>query len=290
MISVRPWSFPASAMPVIVTLAYLFWKQADMEWIYGLWALVNILIFHSSGNTWSDYFDYRKKVDDQDTFGAKTLTGGMFEPHEIRNLAICLLAAGILSGTAMVFCTGITLLWIGMAGAALTLLYPALKFHALGDADIFVVFGLLSTIGTSYAATGAIDWSVIWIAVPVGLITVAILHANNARDISTDNRAEISTFAMKMGEKASIIIYGFEVLFPLVWIAGCIIAGIFPLWSLLTVPAFALAAKNTSIMSRLANGGTASISDLDQRTARLQLVFSLLLSVSFILSGILNNF
>ena len=76
MIAVRPWSFPASSMPVVVTLAYLYWMQQDINWVNGIWALLNIVVFHAAGNTWSDYFDYKHKVDARDTFGAKTLTTG----------------------------------------------------------------------------------------------------------------------------------------------------------------------------------------------------------------------
>ena len=67
--AVRPWSFPASAMPVAVTLGYLFSAHADMDWTNGVWALLNIIVFHAAGNTWSDYFDFRKRVDADDTFG-----------------------------------------------------------------------------------------------------------------------------------------------------------------------------------------------------------------------------
>ena len=83
MIAVRPWSFPASAMPVVVTLAYLNYAGYQVNWWLGVWALLNIVIFHAAGNTWSDYFDYKKGVDREDTFGAKTLTDGMFTPKEI---------------------------------------------------------------------------------------------------------------------------------------------------------------------------------------------------------------
>lgn len=64
MIAVRPWSFPASTMPVIVTMSYLFWKDGanGINWLFGLWALVNIVVFHAAGNTWSDWSDYRKKL------------------------------------------------------------------------------------------------------------------------------------------------------------------------------------------------------------------------------------
>ena len=87
MIAVRPWSFPASAMPIIATLAFLFWTEAQINWIHGILTLVGMILFHIAGNTWSDYFDFKKKVDAEDTFGAKTLTTGMFEPKEIKNLA-----------------------------------------------------------------------------------------------------------------------------------------------------------------------------------------------------------
>ena len=70
MIAVRPWSFPASAMPVAVTLGYVLANHLQADWLDGVWALLNIVVFHASGNTWSDYFDYRRKVVGEDTFVA----------------------------------------------------------------------------------------------------------------------------------------------------------------------------------------------------------------------------
>ena len=101
VIAVRPWSFPASAMPIIVTLAFLFYKGSEINWLYGLWTLIGMLLFHMTGNVWSDYFDFRKKVDADDTFGAKTLTTGMFEPEEIKRLAIGLLIISVTCGLGL---------------------------------------------------------------------------------------------------------------------------------------------------------------------------------------------
>lgn len=287
IIAVRPWSFPASAMPIIVTLTYLFWKGAEINWLFGLWALVNMILFHIAGNVWSDYNDFRKGVDREDTFGAKTLTTGMFQPHEIRNLAIGVLIVAVAGGLGLVALTGLPLLWIGIAGAALTVLYPALKYNALGDLDILMTFAFLPTLGTAYVTTGAIDWSVLWIALPVGLITDGILHSNNTRDMIPDKRAEIKTMAMGLGKKASARLYSFEVIFPFVWIAVCSIMGLMPIYTVFVFLTLPVALGCSRTMIKAVNSDSDIIADLDVRTANLQLMFSVILSITFVVSKLI---
>lgn len=285
MIAVRHWSFPASAMPVVVTLAYLFWMKEDIDWVNGVWALLNIVVFHAAGNTWSDYYDYKRGVDMKDTFGAKTLTDGMFTPKEIYRLSLGLLIVALAAGVGLLLRTGLPLLYIGLGGAACSLLYPVLKYNALGDVVIFMAYALLPTLGTAYVATGLIDWDVLWIAIPVGLITVAILHANNTRDIQTDARAGIQTLAMKLGEKTSVILYCIETLFPFGWVAGCTVTGTFPWWSLLVLPVMIPAMGN---ILRYPAKGISAIVNLDELTAKLQLLFSLVFALSFFIAGWLS--
>ena len=284
LFAVRPWSFPASAMPIVVTLAYLFWTGADMNWCYGVWTLVNMILFHIAGNVWSDYHDFKKSVDREDTTGATTLTTGMFQPNEIRNLAIGVFIVAVAGGIGLVLLTGLPLLWIGLAGAVLTLLYPTLKYNALGDIDILLTFAFLPTIGTAYATTGAIDWSVLFIALPVGLITDGILHSNNTRDMVPDKRAQIKTLAMGLGTKVSSVMYSFEVLFPFVWIVACVVMKVMPWPALAALVAFPIALGCSKTMLRAPKEGAEVILDLDQRTAQLQMVFSLLLSIAFVIS------
>lgn len=288
MIAVRPWSFPASAMPVIVSLAYLFACHEDVNWTNGIWALLNIVFFHAAGNTWSDWFDYRHHVDAEDTYGVRTLTSGMFLPKEIFRLSILLLSVAVLAGIGLWLRTGMPLLYIGIGGLACAVFYPYLKYHALGDAVIFLAYALLPTIGTVYAGTLQIDWHVLYLAVPVGLITVAILHCNNTRDIATDNRADIRTLAMNIGGKASVWLYCFEVIFPFFWLTGCIIAGILPVWCLLAWVAGIPALQNVRMSIGYFKSGPAAIAGLDEATAKLQLVFSLLLALSLVLSGLFS--
>jgi len=285
IIAVRPWSTPASAMPIIATLAFLFWKGAEINWIYGVWALAGMILFHYAGNVWSDWFDYRKKVDADDTFGAKTLTTGMFTPKEIMGLAIGLLVAAVACGLGLAAMTGLPLLWIGLAGAVCTVLYPLLKYNAFGDLDILLTFAFLPTIGTSYAATGAIDWNVLLIALPVGLITDGILHCNNTRDIATDKRAGINTMAMWLGTKAAARLYAFEMVFPYIWVGVCSIAGLLPLHTIIIFLTLPIALACASTMKKSVGQETPMLlADLDVRTANLQMMFSVLLSISFVVA------
>ena len=285
IIAVRPWSTPASAMPIIATLAFLFWKGAEINWIYGVWALAGMILFHYAGNVWSDWFDYRKKVDADDTFGAKTLTTGMFQPKEILGLATGLLVTAVLCGLGLAYMTGLPLLWIGLAGAVCTVLYPLLKYNALGDLDILLTFAFLPTIGTSYAATGAIDWNVLLIALPVGLITDGILHCNNTRDIATDKRAGINTMAMWLGTKAAARLYAFEMVFPYIWVGVCSIAGLLPLHTIIIFLTLPIALACASTMKKSVGQETPMLlADLDVRTANLQMMFSVLLSISFVVA------
>ena len=286
--AVRPWSFPASAMPVVATLGYLFAMHDDVDWVNGVWALVNIIVFHAAGNTWSDYFDYKREVDAGDTFGVRTLTAGQFTPKEIFRLSVSLLAVALLGGVGLLLRTGLPLLYIGIGGLLCSVLYPPLKYKACGDYVIFMAYALLPTIGTVYATTLHFDWRVLYLAVPIGLITVAILHCNNLRDIDTDRRAHISTPAMQMGGRASVWVYCLEVLLPFAWLVGCAVGGVLPAWCLLACVAAIPAVANVRVAVSYFRNGAAAIANLDEGTAKLQLAFSLLLAVAFTISGVVS--
>lgn len=288
VLATRPWSFPASSMPVIVTLACLFSQHEKMNWWMGLWALLTIVFVHAAGNTWSDYFDYKTKVDQEDTYGTKNLTSGLFKPKEVMCLSVTLLVIALASGIAMVLATGWTLLWIGLAGIALSLLYPPLKYMALGDVVIYFCYAFLPMLGTSYIATGTIHWDMLWLSVPVGLITISILHANNTRDIETDARVKIKTFAMLLGRKTSAFLYCFEVLVPFLWMTVLVVLGMYPWWTMLVWLVFPLSVMNIRMMMSYRKGGIAAFATLDEASAKLQLAFSLILSLGFIISHFIN--
>lgn len=282
----RPWSLTASAMPIIVTLTYLLWKGAEINWFYGVWTVLNMVLFHVGGNLWSDYNDFKHEVDREDTQGATSITSGMFTAKEIKNFALSTLIISIVSGLILVGLTGLPLLWIGLAGAAFTLLYPAFKYNALGDIDILFTFALLPAIGTSFIATGDIDWTTLLIVLPVGLITVAILHSNNTRDMQHDARANIKTMAMKLGAKTSAFLYACEVILPFILVAAYSVLGITPIYSLIVLLALPLALQNSKFIKQAIT--SKEFGSIDENTAKLQMLFSLILTIVFIVTSFIG--
>jgi 1,4-dihydroxy-2-naphthoate octaprenyltransferase len=99
-----------------------------------------------------------------------------------------------------------------------------------------------------------------------------------------DKRAEIKTLAMGLGVKASAVMYSFEVLFPFVWVIVCAAMKLMPWPVLVALVAFPIALGCAKTMMKSPKEGVELILDLDQRTAKLQMVFSLLLSIAFVVS------
>ena len=286
LLATRPWSFPASAMPVLVTMMFLWSKGIELSWGLGFMALVNIILVHAAGNVWSDYHDYKKGVDAEDTYGVRILTDQLFTPKEVLTLSVTLQVLAVAMGLLMVYLTGITLLWFGLAGIAFSLLYPPLKYAALGDLVIMACYALLPMLGTTFICSGDIVPEVLWLAVPVGSITVAILHANNTRDIETDGRARIHTFAMLTGRPFAIGMYVFELVLPYIWLPAIVLIGLISPWTLLASITLPIALGNCRKMLSYHTGGIKAIAYLDEATAKLQLAFSLTLAIGLTIEAL----
>lgn len=282
IVATRPWSFPASAMPVLVTLGYMFWSVREINWAAGLFTILNVVVFHAAGNTWSDYKDYKCGVDREDTVGGLSIVSGQFEAQQIKRFSMALFAVAVAAGLVLVGLTGIEALYFGLAGALLTLFYPWLKYHALGDMDIFLAYSVVPMLGTSFVATGQVQPDVLVLSVPVGLITVGILHSNNTRDIEQDKRAGIKTFAMCVGGKVSTILYCLEMVVPFVWVIGCVIMGLLPGWCISVIAAGKPAFDNARQALKYNKEGMKALVGVDEKTAQLQLAFSVLMFVSFV--------
>ena len=284
----RPWSFPASSMPVIVSSVWLYYKGFPINIWLALLSLVTIVFVHAAGNVWSDYFDFKKKVDREGTYSVKTLISGQFQSAEVLRFSIFLQIIAVLLGILLVCLTGLPTLYIGLAGLALSLLYPPMKYNALGDVVIILCYAVLPTIGMSYILTGEFHWNILLLAIPLGLITDAILHSNNTRDIHDDGVANIKTLPMVLGSKCSAYLFIFEMLFPFIFVIAISFFGFLPVKTIwLVLLALPIAIKNAGQMRRfITSKKPTDICDLDEKSAKLQMAFSLLLSIAMLIDAL----
>ena len=287
----RYWSFPVSSMPVIATFAYLFSKgMLPLEWrslLVFVLSVLGVIVLHSAGNLLSDWADYRSGVDSEQAYAVPNLVFGHFQPVEYLRMSIVLFVLGCLIGVGVVLLSGPAVLLVGAAGVLLTVLYSFLKYHALGDLDIFIIFGILTVLGSTAAATGAIVWDALVLSVPLGIITVSVLHANNTVDIETDGAAGIKTFAMLLGAKASSILYRVYMVLPFLCIVVSVCVGWLHPLALICLIAAVPAWKNFAQAGQFAQKGLDAMNGLDQGSAQMQLVFSGLLSMGLLVAGLI---
>lgn len=289
IIATRPWSFPASAMPALFAMAYVFYMQDSIEsihWGYGVAALLGAVLFQASGNLIGDYFDYMYKVDRKESLGSsRMLVDGVFTPKTIFWFGIIVLCMGILLGLFLWSQTGNDLLWIGIVGALGTFFYYKLKYMALGDVLIFVIYGPLIALGTAFVMTNQLYWEVVVLSIPIAFLVVNILHANNTRDMRDDKLANIKTQALLLGEKGSRIQYTFLAIGAYVAVAIFVLVNMISPLALLVIVTLPLAKKNINLIKQAKIDKPEIIKDLDAMSAQLVMAFTLMYAL-----GIFNGY
>ena len=287
---VRPRTLGASIAPVIVGIAAagrsVLWRSAA--------ALVVGVALQIGANLANDYHDGIRGVDTHERLGPPRLTAsGMASPRAVLVAALlCILAAGV-AGLALALATTLWLVLIGAVAMLALWLYSGgpRPYAGLGVAElmVFVFFGVMATTGTAYVNAETVTPAAWWSSVPMGLLIVAILEANNIRDIPTDEAAGKRTLAVRVGSRGARSLYrGLVVLAYVAVVAGTLV-GIadarlgLPMWALLALASWPLAIRPMEVV------GAAEGRDLIPvlvGTSLLTLVFGVLLALGLWVAGV----
>lgn len=292
VMATRPWSFPASVMPILIMWSILYFGQRAaglaVDWTSALLCLPLLVLLHAGGNMVSDYFDYTRRVDLPDCpNGVTWLYGGVFRPVEILRYGVVLVLLGALVGVWLLCRSSWTAAWIGVAGLALVFGYFWMKGHLLGDLNILLSFALLPAVGVMFVSTGSYHLETMLYILPLGLLTVSILHANNTRDIHGDARAGLHTLPDRLGGRFGKRVYVAEVVLPylLTLVFILFLAQPWPLLIVcLTLP---IAVRNVRTMLHADDGMVGQIPMLDKASAQLQMLFGLLYALGYFISACL---
>jgi 1,4-dihydroxy-2-naphthoate octaprenyltransferase len=283
LLAVRPRTLPAAVSPVAVGTAL---AVADHGFRLGpaLGALLGALLLQAGVNVANDYFDFVRGIDRPGRLGPVRVTqSGLIPPGRVRAGMVLIFALAALDGLYLTLASGWPILAIGLPAVLAALAYSGgpypLASHGLGDLFVFLFFGLAAVCGTYYAQALRLTWEALFLACPIGLLITAILVVNNLRDIETDRKAGKVTLAVRLGPKGSRLEYFFLLAGALLLVVVYALTGGRP-WALLSLGALPLAWAE---IRRAGRDTGPALNRVLAGTARLALVFSLLLSVGLVL-------
>jgi len=207
----RPRTLPLAFAPVIIGSAAAFGLGSFKPANALLAAIVSVLL-QVGVNYANDYSDGIRGTDDE-RVGPLRLTGsGAAPPRQVKAAAFACFGLAMLAGLALIVLSQAWfLLLVGAGCIAAAWGYTGGKnpygYLGLGDVFVFVFFGLVATLGTTFTQADQLSGPA-WIgAVCTGLIAMALLMANNVRDIPTDSVVGKKTLAVRLGDTAARISY-----------------------------------------------------------------------------------
>ena len=221
----RPRTLPAAAAPVLVgTGAAVQIGGASLgRAVLAAGVAVSLQVGVNYANDYSDGV----RGTDLDRVGPLRLTGsGAARPEHVRSAAFAAFAVGGLFGLALVALSGQWwLLAVGVGAVVAAWTYTGGRhpygYLGFGEVGVFVFFGLVAVLGTTFTQTGTLSWPAWAGAIGVGLLACALLMVNNIRDIPTDVVAGKRTLAVRLGDKRARRLYVAFLVLPVLLAVSC---------------------------------------------------------------------
>jgi 1,4-dihydroxy-2-naphthoate octaprenyltransferase len=239
ILGARPRTLPAAMAPVLVGSSLAFWEDSFSPLI-AILALVVALALQVGVNYANDYSDGIRGTDNSRIGPVRLVGQGLASAKSVKNAALISFLVAALAGLTM---TLITQIWwfipIGALAVISAWYYTGGKnpygYAGFGEVFVFVWFGLVAVIATTYAQAQHISIATIAYAVGAGALACALLVVNNLRDIPSDTKVNKKTLAVRLGDSKTRYLY-----VTLIWLgfaSNLFIAFLalnndaFPLWS-----------------------------------------------------------
>jgi 1,4-dihydroxy-2-naphthoate octaprenyltransferase len=219
----RPRTLPAAVAPVLAGTGVAAYLDAAVWW-KALLALVVALALQVGVNYANDYSDGVRGTD-EDRVGPMRLVGsGAATPDEVKRAAFLAFGVAALAGLVLALTSAWWLLLVGAVCVAAAWYYTGgskpYGYHALGEVMVFVFFGLVAVVGTTYVQAGTAPLAAWFAASGVGALACAILVANNLRDIPTDREVGKRTLAVVLGDEQTRYLFAFLVAVAAILLLG----------------------------------------------------------------------
>jgi 1,4-dihydroxy-2-naphthoate octaprenyltransferase len=206
----RPRTLPAAVAPVAAGTG----AAAAVDGFrlgYALLALLVAVSLQVAVNYANDYSDGVRGTD-ADRVGPLRLVGsGVAAPAAVRRAAVLSFLVAAVAGLVLALLVAWWLVLVGAACMVAAWYYTGGRspygYRGMGEVSVFVFFGLVATVGTTYVQAGEVTTASVLAGIGCGALACAILVANNLRDIPTDTAAGKRTLAVRLGDRRTRLLY-----------------------------------------------------------------------------------
>ncbi|HNO39684.1 MAG TPA: 1,4-dihydroxy-2-naphthoate polyprenyltransferase [Marmoricola sp.] len=271
----RPRTLPAAVAPVLAGTGIALFEDAVIWWKAGL-ALLVALLLQIGVNYANDYSDGIRGTD-ADRVGPLRLVGsGLATPRSVKTAAFAALGLAAVVGLILAATTAWWLVAVGAVCILAAWYYTGgskpYGYLGLGEVMVFIFFGLVAVMGTTFVQTRSVSLASLYAAIGIGALACAILVANNLRDIPTDIQAGKRTLAVVLGDQRTR--YFFVLLLGLAVVA---LVGVALVTSELVLLTLALVAIPMAVTARtvLSGAGGPGLIPVLKQTGTIELLYGL---------------
>jgi len=281
ILAIRPKTLGISVSPVLVGSSLAWAELGSINWLLAVAALIAAILIQIGTNLHNDAADYERGTDTLDRVGpARATAQGWFTSAEVKRAAYICFGLAFVAGIYLSTVGGLPIVAIGLfslvAGYAYTGGPRPIAYSASGELFVFLFFGLIAVMGSYYLQSLQLSLNAFYSACALGMLAAAVLLVNNYRDLETDRKAGKHTLVHYLGAANSRIVYGLLLLLP--FLLPLLLNG-FDVWRWLPLILLPLALLLLYNFMRELPG--VAFNQYLAQTARLQLVFSILLCLGF---------
>lgn len=254
----RLHTLPTSFMSWLVVFCWAIKQGGNV--LFGILALIGVMLAHLGVNLIDDYFDYKREVgtikasDEKKSIKmqkgkCKYLIDGKATINQVLVAIVVYFGLASLIGLFLLVACGWQVALIAGVAAVFCLLYPFLTYCGLAEVAVGMTFAPLLFAGTSFVMLGYFSKDILLLSISTGLLTVGLLHTHALMDFDCDIKDKKKTLCTILGTKQrSLVALGLMMAIAYVNIALGVSFGLYPLPTLATFVTLPLAIELYRLM------------------------------------------
>lgn len=254
----RPMFLTASILPVLVGTSWGYRAAGELDLSALVWTIAAIACVHAAVNVLNDVFDDLGGSDHANvgrifpyTGGSRFIQNGVLSIRAMAIWGVVLLLLGGLFGAVLMLDKGVAVLWFGLAGVALGVLYSAppvqLSARGLGEPAVGIGFGVLPVVGAAWLQSTEATSGALLLSLPVACWAMAILLINEVPDREADAAAGKRTLVVRLGPARTAVLYILLQVLALIAIVAVVGLNWLPLAALVAPPVLLMAAIHAGL-------------------------------------------